>query len=45
MKWSAVQRYRRGEQRPMTELSCAENNFDFLGYEVVPIPEAKGADF
>jgi hypothetical protein len=45
MKWSAVQRYRRGEVRPMTELSCAENNYDFLGYEVMPIPEAKGADF
>jgi len=45
MKWSAMQRYRRGEVRPMTELSCAENNYDFLGYEVMPIPEAKSADF
>ena len=45
MPWSAVQRYRRGENRPMTELSCAENNFDFLGYEVEPLPEANKPDF
>ena len=45
MRWSATQRYKRGEVRPMTELSCAENNYDFLGYEVMPIPEAKSPDF
>jgi hypothetical protein len=45
MPWSAMQRYKRGEVRPMTELSCAENNYDFLGYEVIPIPEAKSPDF
>jgi hypothetical protein len=45
MPWSAVQRYRRGEARPMTELACAENNFDFLGYQVVPIPQATTTDF
>jgi hypothetical protein len=45
MPWSAVQRYKRGEKRTMTELSCAENNFDFLGYDVVPLPEGKTPDF
>jgi hypothetical protein len=45
MPWTAVQRWRHGETRPMVELSCAENNFDFLGYEVVPLPEGKTADF
>jgi hypothetical protein len=45
MPWSAVQQYRRGETRPMVELACAENNFDFLGYQVVPLPEAKSPDF
>ena len=45
MPWSAVQRWKRGEVRPMTELSCAENNFDFLGYDVTPIPQAEKHDF
>ena len=45
MPWSAVQRYRKGEKRPMTELSCAENNFDFLGYDVVPLPISNRPDF
>jgi hypothetical protein len=45
MPWSAVQRWKRGEARPMTELSCAENNFDFLGYDVAPIPQAEKRDF
>jgi hypothetical protein len=45
MPWSATQRWRRGEARPMTELSCAENNFDFLGYDVAPIPQAGKPDF
>lgn len=45
MPWSAVQRYKRGEKRQMVELSCAENNFDFLGYEVVPLPVSNKPDF
>ena len=45
MPWSATQRWRRGEARPMTELSCAKNNFDFLGYDVAPIPQAGKPDF
>jgi hypothetical protein len=45
MPWSAVQRYKHGEKRAMVELSCAENNFDFLGYEVVPLPVSNKPDF
>ena len=45
MAWSAVQRWRRVHNRPMIEQYCAENNDFFFGYEVVPMPEAKGADF
>jgi len=45
MKWSAVQRWRRGEVRPLEESACAENNFTFLHYDVVPVPEAKTPDF
>ena len=45
MAWTAVQRWKRGEVRPLEELACAENNFTFLGYEVVPIPEAGKPDF
>ena len=44
-KWSATQRYKRGEVRPMVELSCAENNYGFLSYVVEPIPEANRPDF
>ena len=44
MPWSAVQRWTRGEIRPLTELPCAENNY-FLHYEVVPIPQTDKPDF
>ena len=42
--WSAVQRFRR-VPREWTEDICAENNFDFLRYEVVPLPQADKPDF
>jgi hypothetical protein len=45
MPWTAVQRWKRGQVRPMIEFICAENNYTFLNYEVVPIPEAKRPDF
>jgi len=45
MPWTAIQRWRRTEDRPMEELACAENNYTFLDYEVMPIPEAKKPDF
>jgi hypothetical protein len=43
--WTGVQRWSRGAKRPMLEQICAENNYDFFGYDVAPIPEAKKPDF
>jgi hypothetical protein len=43
--WSARQRYRRVAQGPMIETNCAENNSNWFGYEVDPIPQAAKADF
>jgi hypothetical protein len=45
MPWTAVQRWRRVSDRPMTEMICAENNLNFFNYEVVPIPQADKPDF
>ncbi len=45
MPWSATQRWRRVADRPMTESICAENNYSFFNYEVVPIPQADKPDF
>jgi hypothetical protein len=45
MPWSAVQRWRRVADRTMTESICAENNYDFFNYKVVPIPQADRLDF
>jgi len=42
--WSAMQRFRR-VPREWTEDICAENNFDFLQYEVAPLPQAAKPDF
>jgi hypothetical protein len=42
--WSAIQRFRR-VPREWTEDICAENNFDFLQYDVVPLPHADKPDF
>jgi hypothetical protein len=42
--WSAIQRFRR-VPREWTEDICAENNFDFLQYDVVPLPHADAPDF
>ena len=44
MPWSAVQRWRRVD-REMPEDICAENNFSFFDYNVVPIPQADKPDF
>jgi hypothetical protein len=43
--WTAYQHYRRVEQGPMGEEVCAENNADFFGYNVPPIPTAATSDF
>ena len=45
MPWTAIQRWRRTEDRAMLEEYCAENNVAFFGYDVVPIPQADKADF
>ena len=45
MAWSGVQRWNRTNRGPIEEISCAENNYGFLGYDVVPIPEASKPDF
>jgi hypothetical protein len=42
--WSAMQRFRR-VSREWSEDVCAENNFDFLQYEVAPLPQAAKPDF
>jgi len=42
--WSAMQRFRRVPHE-WTEDICAENNFDFLQYEVAPLPQAAKPDF
>ncbi len=45
MPWSAIQRWRRVSDRPLTEMICAENNLNFFNYEVAPIPQADKPDF
>jgi hypothetical protein len=45
MPWTAYQRYRHVEQGPLGEEVCAENNADFFGYKVQPIPTATTPDF
>lgn len=42
--WSAVQRFRR-VARQWSEDICAENNVDFLQYEVAPLPQTDRPDF
>ncbi len=43
--WDAVQRYRRTDGSPLEEMVCAENNSDYFGYDVVPLPQSKRSDF
>ena len=43
--WNAVQRFRRVEQGPMLEMSCAENNRNFFNQDIEPIPQADRPDF
>ena len=45
MPWSARQVYQRTPQGAMTEQVCAENNTNYFGQNVSPIPMAKAADF
>jgi len=45
MPWNAIQRYRRVEDGPMSEMVCAENNTGYFSYDVVPLPQADKPDF
>jgi len=45
MKWSAIQRWSRREDRPMIELVCAEQPIDYFKLNLVPIPSAAKPDF
>jgi hypothetical protein len=45
MPWRAVQRFMRYKEGPMSPNACAENNYDFFRYEVLPIPQANRPDF
>jgi hypothetical protein len=44
MAWTGVQRWKKTD-RILEENPCAENNSEFLGYDVVPIPMANKPDF
>lgn len=44
MPWSASKRWKR-VQEPLAEEACAENNADYFGYEVEPLPQAPKPDF
>ena len=44
--WSAIQRFSRIDNRgALVEEPCAENNFNYFGYDVVPLPHADKSDF
>jgi hypothetical protein len=45
MPWTAVQRWRRVEGAPFSPAMCAENNGDFFGEGLVPVPQADRPDF
>jgi hypothetical protein len=45
MPWSAVQRWRRVENATLSPLQCNENNGDFFGQGLVPLPQADKPDF
>jgi hypothetical protein len=45
MPWSAVQRWRRRDGRPVIEVVCAENSTAYFNYDVKPIPTADKPDF
>lgn len=43
--WSAIHRYRRDQPGQLAEHVCAENNTNYFGYEVAPLPRAEAPDF
>jgi hypothetical protein len=45
MPWNAIQRYRRTNSGPLSEVVCAENNDDHFRHGLEPMPEADKPDF
>lgn len=45
MPWSAIRRFRRVPNRELFEVVCAENNEQYFGFDVLPIPEDDTPDF
>jgi hypothetical protein len=43
--WDAIQRYRRVDDSPMVEETCAEGSFNYFNQDAEPIPQADKADF
>ena len=43
--WNAIQRYRRVDRAPLSEIVCAENNGDHFHHGLEPMPEAVKPDF
>jgi hypothetical protein len=45
MPWNAIQRYRRTNSGPLSEVVCAENNDDQFHHGLEPMPQADKPDF
>jgi hypothetical protein len=43
--WNAIQRYRRVDRAPLSEVVCPENNDDHFHHGLEPMPEADKPDF
>jgi hypothetical protein len=43
--WTAMRRFRRDDGRPYRERICAENNEDYFGYDLPPMPQDNTPDF
>jgi hypothetical protein len=43
--WNAIQRYRKVNRGPLSEIVCAENNDDHFHHGLEPMPEADKPDF
>ena len=43
--WNAIQRYRRIDRAPLSEVVCPENNDDHFHHGLEPMPEADKPDF
>jgi hypothetical protein len=43
--WNAIQRYRRVDRGPLSEVACAENNEDHFDHGLEPMPQADQPDF